>query len=52
MDVTFGDLLITYFLQMLIYVPVILVFSMAVSLLLNMNIKGRAFLEQFTFYRL
>ncbi|MDO6356032.1 sugar ABC transporter permease [Caloramator sp. CAR-1] len=41
MDVTFGDLLITYFLQMLIYVPVILVFSMTVSLLLNMNIKGK-----------
>lgn len=41
MDVTFGDLLITYFLQMLIYIPVILVFSMTVSLLLNMNIKGK-----------
>ena len=40
-DVTFSGMLIDYALQMAVYIPVIISFSMAVALLLNLKIKGQ-----------
>lgn len=42
-DVTFSDILINYSLQIIVYVPVIIVFSLFVALLLNQKIKGQSF---------
>lgn len=42
-DVTFSDILINYSLQIVVYVPVIIVFSLFVALLLNQKIKGQSF---------
>jgi ABC-type sugar transport system permease subunit len=41
LDVTFVDTLLNYVMQLVIVVPVIIVFAIIVSLLLNTNIKGR-----------
>jgi oligogalacturonide transport system permease protein len=41
MDVQFGDKIINFVLEMVVYVPVIIVFSLIVALLLNVKIKGR-----------
>lgn len=41
MDVTFVDTLIGYIGEIVIYVPIILVFSLAIALMLNMDIKGK-----------
>ncbi len=40
-DVTFSGMLIDYALQMAVYIPVIISFSMAVALLLNLKIRGQ-----------
>lgn len=40
-DVNFPQLVIDYFVQMVVYVPIIVSFAMIVALLLNINIKGR-----------
>ncbi len=40
-DVNFPQLIIDYFVQMVVYVPIIVSFAMIVALLLNINIKGR-----------
>lgn len=41
-DVTFSGMLIDYALQMAVYIPVIISFSMAVALLLNLKIRGQS----------
>lgn len=41
MDVSFTDTLLNYILQLVIIVPIIIVFAVVVALLLNMKIKGR-----------
>lgn len=41
MDVTFTDILINYLVQLVVIVPVIIVFSIVVALILNVKIKGR-----------
>ncbi|MCX7653069.1 MAG: sugar ABC transporter permease [Fervidobacterium sp.] len=41
-DVTYPQLLVDYFIQIIVYVPIIISFSMIMALLLNINIKGRA----------
>lgn len=43
MDVNFSGMLVDYGLQMLIYVPVITVFSVMMAILLNTKIKGKKF---------
>jgi ABC-type sugar transport system permease subunit len=40
-DVTFSGMLIDYALQMAVYIPVIISFSLAVALLLNLKIRGQ-----------
>lgn len=40
-DVTFSDKLFTYVSQMVVYVPVIIVFALIAAMLLNTKIKGR-----------
>lgn len=41
-DVTYPQLLIDYFIQIIVYVPIIISFSMIIALLLNINIRGRS----------
>lgn len=41
MDVSFTDTLINYIMQLIVIVPIIIVFSIVVALLLNTKIKGR-----------
>ncbi|MGC8819484.1 MAG: carbohydrate ABC transporter permease [Fervidobacterium sp.] len=41
-DVSYPQLLVDYFIQMIIYVPIIVSFAMIMSLLLNVDIKGRS----------
>lgn len=41
MDVKFVDTLISYVGEIIIYVPIVLVFSLSMALMLNMNIKGK-----------
>lgn len=41
MDISFTDTLVSYISQLIIIVPVIIVFSIIVAMLLNVNIKGR-----------
>ncbi|MFN6991398.1 MAG: carbohydrate ABC transporter permease [Fervidobacterium sp.] len=48
-DVTYPQLLIDYFIQMLVYIPVIISFSIIIALLLNINLKGRAFFRTIYF---
>ncbi|MGC9796830.1 sugar ABC transporter permease [Fervidobacterium riparium] len=48
-DVNYPQLLIDYFMQMLVFVPIIVSFALVTSLLLNMNIKGRGFFRTIYF---
>lgn len=48
-DVSFSDTLITYFGEIIIYVPIVIVFSLAMSLLLNMKLKGTGFFRTIFF---
>jgi len=41
-DVDYPQLLIDYFLQMIVFVPIIVSFALVMSLLLNIEIKGRS----------
>lgn len=41
MDINFTDILVNYIFQLIIIVPIIIVFAIVVALLLNMKIKGR-----------
>lgn len=41
-DVTYPQLLIDYFIQIIVYVPIIISFSLIIALLLNINIRGRS----------
>lgn len=41
LDVSFSDVITDYIVQILIYVPIIIVFSMIAALLLNTDIKGK-----------
>lgn len=41
-DVNYPQLLVDYFLQMIVFVPIIVSFALVMSLLLNMDIKGRS----------
>lgn len=41
MDISFTDTLVNYIFQLILIVPIIIVFSIIVAMLLNTNIKGR-----------
>ncbi|MGB9795653.1 carbohydrate ABC transporter permease [Fervidobacterium gondwanense] len=48
-DVNYPQLLIDYFMQMFVFVPIIVSFALVTSLLLNMKIKGRGFFRTIYF---
>ena len=48
-DPTFVELLINYFIETLISVPIIIIFSMIIALLLNLNFKFKALFRIFFF---
>lgn len=49
MDVQFVDNLIAYTGEIIIYLPIIIVFSLAMALMLNMDIKGKGFFRTIFF---
>lgn len=49
LDVTFVDTLIGYVGELVIFIPIILVFSLAISLMLNMDIKFKGFFRTIFF---
>lgn len=49
LDVAFAETLIDYLFQLVILVPIIIVFSLIVALLLNLNIKGKGLLRTIYF---
>lgn len=48
-DVKFVDMLIQYVGEIILYVPIVIVFALIIALILNMNLKGKGFLRTIFF---
>ncbi len=48
-DVKFVDVLIEYVGEIILYVPIVIVFALAISLILNMKLKGKGFFRTLFF---
>lgn len=48
-DVKFVDVLLQYVGQMILYVPIVIVFSLIIAMILNMQLKGKGFLRTIFF---